>query len=305
MRAGGRYRAYVSGPEVAPLGRRVLHRERGSVAISRTAWRWWRGRAREVAEKLQSFESGKRRRGCYGGCSPGAAGRRWRSCSRARDRSTRGWAVGLYETQPMFRKALDRCEEILQGRAGEAAAGGDVRGGGERGSDRRDGVHAAGLFALEWALCELWRSWGVEPGVVLGHSVGEYVAAAVSGVLSLEDGLRLIAERGRLMQALPAGGEMVAVAASEERVRGGARGPEDRAVSIAAVNGPASVVISGEGEAVRRGVGSPSEGGDQEPGAGGVARVPLGAAGPDAGRSGGRWRRRWSTRRRGWRSCRT
>src|SRR5208282_4206001 len=105
------------------------------------------------------------------------------------------------------------------------------------------------LFALEYALCELWKSWGIEPEAVIGHSVGEYAAACVAGVISLEDGLALIAERARLMQSLPAGGRMAAVLTDESSVRTAIANYEDR-VSIAAVNGPSSIVISGEGAAI-------------------------------------------------------
>ena len=156
----------------------------------------------------------------------------------------------LYETQPTFRAALDHCAHILEpyldqpllavlfAEADDAAALLD------------DTAYTQpALFALEYALAELWRSWGIEPAAVIGHSVGELVAACVAGVFSLEDGLRLIAARGRLMSSLPAGGAMAAVFADEARVLA-AIVPYAASVSVAAVNGPDQVVISGDGAAV-------------------------------------------------------
>jgi len=161
----------------------------------------------------------------------------------------------LFETQPTFRAVLERCEEILRGRLEHPlcsvlypTAGEEERA--QALLDRTEYTQPA-LFALEFALSELWRSWGVEPAAVLGHSVGEYVAACVAGVFPLEEGLRLVAERGRLMQTLPPGGAMATVFAGVEEAEAEIAPWTDR-LSVAAVNGPGHVVVSGEETALER-----------------------------------------------------
>ena len=155
----------------------------------------------------------------------------------------------LYETSPTFARALDRCAAALGDRLGRSLLEVIYPASGKDSPLNETQFTQPALFALEYALSELWRSWGVQPTFVLGHSVGEYVAACVAGVFSVEDGLALIAERARLMQAQPAGGRMAAVMAPVETVREAVKPMENR-VAIAALNGPRQTVISGAGDEV-------------------------------------------------------
>ena len=162
-----------------------------------------------------------------------------------------GMGRELSASQPVFRDTLVRCDTILRDVIGRSIL--DVMHGAADPAliDRTEFTQPA-LFALEFALAEMWRSWGVEPAAVIGHSVGEYVAACVAGVFSLEDALTLIAARGRLMQALPPGGAMAAVRAGDADVRAVLNASTE--VSIAAVNGPDDVVISGTEGAVQHAI---------------------------------------------------
>ncbi|CAK8714590.1 Phthiocerol synthesis polyketide synthase [Candidatus Electrothrix gigas] len=157
----------------------------------------------------------------------------------------------LYETQPLFRKTMEQCDRILQSYL-EISLLKVLYGENKEECSKlllRTKYTQPALFAIEYALAKLWQSWGIEPIAVIGHSVGEYAAACLAGVFSLEDGLKLIAERGRLMQALPQNGMMAAVQIDETKLSQTIEPYLDQ-VSIAGLNAPESMVLSGERQMV-------------------------------------------------------
>ena len=160
-------------------------------------------------------------------------------------------AAGIYRTEPVFRRALDQSLSVLQSRYNVHLRPllfptRDKRDTAERLLERSSNSILS-IFAVEYALAQLWMSWGVGPSTMIGHSVGEYAAACVAGVFSLEDALKIVHARGEIFDRLPAGA-MLSVALPEAELSAmlGHR------LSVAAVNGPALTVVSGPVTAIDR-----------------------------------------------------
>ncbi|MFE3447822.1 SDR family NAD(P)-dependent oxidoreductase [Nonomuraea sp. NPDC059194] len=152
-----------------------------------------------------------------------------------------GMAAELYENEPVFREAVDECSAILDLRDEIFATGEEAD---ER--LRQTSLTQPALFTVEYALARLWLSLGVEPAAMIGHSIGEYVAATVAGVFTPQDALRLVEARGRLIQGMPTG-SMLAVQLMPDEVA--PLLPDD--VSVATVNGPGTCVVAGPSASVR------------------------------------------------------
>ncbi len=161
-----------------------------------------------------------------------------------------GMGRQLYQTSPTFRRVMDRCDAVLRPLLDRPLL--EVLYAAEQ--DRPDApLHQTlylqpALYALECALASMWKSWGLEPDYVLGHSIGEYAAAYVAGVFSLEDGLKLVAERGRLMQSTAPGGMRVFFT-DEAHVADAVRPYADK-LAIAVLNGTQNVVLAGDPSAL-------------------------------------------------------
>ncbi len=162
----------------------------------------------------------------------------------------------LYQTEPTFRKHIDNCCELLKPhlgfdlRSGSNSYGVSLFNSSENETEieeklQQTNITQPALFIIEYALAQLWMSWGISPSAMIGHSIGEYVAACLAGVMSLENALALVAIRGRLMQQLPTG-TMLCVALQEEEVKA----LLNKDLCLAAVNAPNLCVVSGSHDAV-------------------------------------------------------
>ncbi len=197
----------------------------------------------DLASSLEAFAQGQKRTGLNTSRAAVASGSKLGFLFTGQGSQFVGMGRALYETYTPFREAIDRCSAILKTSVAPSLLETLYPTAGTSSIDETAWTQPA-LFALEYAICELWRSFGIVPDGVCGHSIGEFAAACVAGVFSLEDGLALVTARGRLMQALPRNGAMVSVRANEEVVaRAVARFPET--VSVAGLNAPDQTVISG------------------------------------------------------------
>ena len=207
----------------AALGR-PAHRHRLAVAGGSEA---------ELAEALSTAQAAEVPRG-----GPGPLGFAFTGQGAAR----RGMAAGLAVRFPVFRSVLDECDKVYAEEFGGSLLELLLTPAGSSEGVWPTETAQPALFAFELALARLWQSFGVQPALVVGHSVGEYAALCVAGAMAPADGVRLTAKRGELMQRGTAPGAMVAVRADADRVRELAQTP---GVEIAAGNGPQSFVLTG------------------------------------------------------------
>ncbi|MCP4993780.1 MAG: SDR family NAD(P)-dependent oxidoreductase, partial [Gammaproteobacteria bacterium] len=216
----------------------------------------------EMQEKLRGYLGGRKQTGVRAGYAPRSTTPQLAFLFSGQGSQYVEMGRELYDSQPAFRHTLDGCADILDddldipllevlypNEPGRQVS--DSQGDNNQALISQTSYTQPALFALEYALAQLWQSWGVKPRWLIGHSLGEVVAATVAGVFSLEDGLKLAAVRGRLMQSLTDQGLMVAVSADETTVRPFIA-PWRDSLAIAAINTPHSVVISGQPQAVQQ-----------------------------------------------------
>ena len=206
--------------------------------------------AKQAQKLLQAASAGKRAAGLERGKAESQLPGKMAFLFTGQGSQYVGMGRELYQSQPTFRQAVERCHEILMEQFELPLLDVLYPAEGQASPLDETAYTQPALFAIEYALYELWKSWGISPQLVVGHSVGEYMAAYAAGVFSLEDGLKLIAARGQLMQQLPSTGQMVALMTGEARVAHAIVRSGRSDISIAAVNDPNQTVISGTDEAI-------------------------------------------------------
>lgn len=202
----------------------------------------------EIKRKLESWRGGRTPQGLAVGQGVSKIRPRLAFMFTGQGAQYAGMGQELYKSEPRFAAAIQKVAEIMDPELGVSIL--DVLFG-EKSAEYLENTRYVqpALFAIEYALADLLGYWGIKPDYVIGHSIGEIVAACTAGVLDLEDAARFVVIRGRLMGALPTGGKMLAIGASLEQVQKWVQGRESE-VSIATVNGPRAVVVSGTAEAV-------------------------------------------------------
>ncbi len=228
------YRDFVSGPSCPALARIAATAQRkrahydyrvavrcASLEQLPSAARRWRGRVKPAADPSIGF--------LFAG----------------QGSQHTGMGRGLFDVSPEFRRLLQRCEHLLLNDLDRPLLDVMFNDADDDSWLERTEYAQPALFALEYSLAELLRTWGITPRFVIGHSLGEYVAACIAGVFTMEEGLRLMAARGRLMQGVAGRGGMRAVAASADAIED-LLGPFASDVSIAAVNSSTQTVLSGD-----------------------------------------------------------
>jgi acyl transferase domain-containing protein/acyl carrier protein len=198
----------------------------------------------ELVERLDAFVAGQTRPHMSSG--RGVPGRAQKPAFVFSGMGPQWWAMGrqLLSDEPVFRQVVEQCDAVLRQHA-EWSLWDELTAEETRSRMHEPAVAQPATFALQVALAALWRSWGIEPAAIVGHSVGEVAAAHVAGVLDLEDAVRLISHRSRLQQRTAGQGKMLAVGLPVEEAGHLLAGREDR-VSIAAVNSPGDVTLSGD-----------------------------------------------------------
>jgi acyl transferase domain-containing protein/thioesterase domain-containing protein/acyl carrier protein len=200
----------------------------------------------DLIEHLGAFLAGESRAGSSAG-QPMAEPAPVFVCS---GQGPQWWAMGreLLKDEPLFRQKIEECDHLFRELGGWSLMDELAR---DESSSRLEETAIAqpAIFALQVALAALWQAWGIRPGAVVGHSVGEVAAAHLAGVLSLPEAARVVFHRGRCMDAVPANGRMLAAALSWQQAGEAIAGVSDR-VSVAALNGPDSVTLSGDAAAL-------------------------------------------------------